>query len=374
MSIESIILTLIVKDEEHVIERCLRSALPYVDKYLIVDTGSTDKTQEKIRQTAEQLGVSGFIFERPWVNFGHNRSEVLQLVRETFTSDSSNDSKHVWAFMIDADDFLCGSSDCSQLRSHLAALRNQQPQKNAATLSIHKGSIHYKRTCIFHSSVRWGYEGSIHEYPKCEDEAHIGSLADKGYYIEARCEGARSKDPLKYEKDAEMLSAELAVNPLNTRAAFYYAQSLRDAGQAVKAVEAYKRRATLGGWNEEVYISVLNIVRMWGDLSLLWKAAGIRRLEVAAEAMRICRLRSDFNQEVYAFAAQVKDVLKEPKDGLFIEPEYYKWIFWDEFAIFAYYTANYKESYMASLRAEHGCPPDHKDRIRKNVEFALDKL
>jgi len=373
MSIEPIILTLIVKDEEHVIERCLRSALPYVNGYLIVDTGSTDNTIAKIKQLGEQLGVSGYIFERPWINFGHNRSEALQLVRETFASDSSGDSKHVWAFMIDADDSFAGY-ELSQLRNHLTALRNQQPPQNAATLSIHKESIQYKRNTIFHSSARWGYEGVIHEYPKCEDEAHIGSLTDKGYYIEARCEGARSKDPLKYEKDAEMLSHELAVNPQSTRAAFYYAQSLRDAGQAVKAVDAYKKRAVMGGWNEEVYISVLNVIRMWGDLSLLWKAAGIKRLEVAAEAMRICRLRSDFNQEVYAFAAQCSIVLKEPKDGLFIEPEYYKWIFWDEFSIFAYYTSHYKESYMAALRAEHGCPDGHRDRIRKNVEFALDKL
>ena len=369
MSIEPIILTLIVKDEEHVIERCLRSTLPYVHRYLIVDTGSTDKTQEKIRQTAEQLGISGYIFERPWVNFGHNRSEALQLVGDMF-------GKCCWAFMIDADDSFEGS-DRIKLFRDLADLKDNKD--NAATLSIHKDNIQYKRTCIFNTCANWIYEGVIHEYPKCiesmgSQEARIGSLTDKGYYIEARCEGARSKDPLKYAKDAEMLSHELAVNPQNTRAAFYYAQSLRDAGDAVKAVEAYKKRSTMGGWNEEVYISVLNIVRMWGDLSLLWKAAGIGRLEVAAEAMRICRLRNDFNQEVYAFAARVSDVLKVPRDGLFIEPEYYKWIFWDEFSIFAYYTANYKESYIAALRAEHGCPDGHKDRIRKNVDFALDKL
>jgi len=374
MSIEPIILTLIVKDEEHVIERCLRSALPYVNGYLIVDTGSTDNTISKIRYIAEQLGVSGYIFERPWVNFGHNRSEALQLVRETFGTAS-------WAFMIDADDSFChnkslapSDNNAANLRSDLTALRNQQPPQNAATLSIHKESIQYKRTTIFHSTAHWKYEGPIHEYPSCSGEARIGSLTDKEYYIEARCEGARSKDPLKYAKDAEMLSHELAVNPQNTRAAFYYAQSLRDAGDSVKAVEAYKKRAVMSGWNEEVYISVLNIVRMWGDLSLLWKAAGIGRLEVAAEAMRICRLRNDFNQEVYAFSARVSDVLKVPRDGLFIEPEYYKWIFWDEFSIFAYYTANYKESYIAALRAEHGCPDGHKDRIRKNVDFALDKL
>ena len=38
----TITLCMIVKDETHVIERCLRSVAPFVDRYDITDTGSTD--------------------------------------------------------------------------------------------------------------------------------------------------------------------------------------------------------------------------------------------------------------------------------------------------------------------------------------------
>ena len=360
---QPVIVILIVKNEEHVIERCLKSVLPYVDGYLIVDTGSTDATQQTIRQTAEQLGMNGYIFERPWINFGHNRTEALQLVKEIFGNE-------VWAFMIDADDSFEGQSK-EQLRSDIDILDSH----SGIDIYIHKDNIRYKRTCIFNMKYEWRYEGVVHEYSNCVSEGFtIGSLMEKGYYVEARCEGARSKDPLKYAKDAEMLSEEIAVNPESTRATFYCAQSLRDSNDILKAVEMYKKRAVMGGWNQEKYVSVLNIIRLSSDLSFIWKVADIRRLEVAAEAMRICRLRSDFNYEIYSFAVQLSDIYKVPIDGLFIEPEYYKWIFWDEFSIYSYYTGHYKESYISALRAEHGCPEGHKERIRRNVDFALDKL
>ena len=42
----SINLCMIVKDEAHIIERCLHSVKPLIDKVLIVDTGSSDNTIE----------------------------------------------------------------------------------------------------------------------------------------------------------------------------------------------------------------------------------------------------------------------------------------------------------------------------------------
>ncbi|MCJ2050481.1 glycosyltransferase, partial [Methylobacterium sp. J-070] len=40
---------MIVKNEAHVIRRCLESVRPIIDHWVIVDTGSTDGTEEVIR-------------------------------------------------------------------------------------------------------------------------------------------------------------------------------------------------------------------------------------------------------------------------------------------------------------------------------------
>jgi glycosyltransferase involved in cell wall biosynthesis len=73
---------MIVKDEENVIERALRSVLRTVDTWCIVDTGSTDKTKEIIQKVADELGKVGHLYDRKWVNFGHNRSEALTLAKK----------------------------------------------------------------------------------------------------------------------------------------------------------------------------------------------------------------------------------------------------------------------------------------------------
>src|SRR5882724_9077499 len=68
-------LNMIVKNERAVIERCLASVKSLISHWVIVDTGSSDGTQEVIRSFLRE--IPGQLVERPWVNFAHNRSEAL---------------------------------------------------------------------------------------------------------------------------------------------------------------------------------------------------------------------------------------------------------------------------------------------------------
>jgi glycosyltransferase involved in cell wall biosynthesis len=90
----AICLNMIVKNEAHVIRRCLESVRPFIDTWVIVDTGSTDGTQDIIRDYFKD--IPGELFERPWKNFGANRTEALALARQ----------RGDYVFVIDADDEL----------------------------------------------------------------------------------------------------------------------------------------------------------------------------------------------------------------------------------------------------------------------------
>src|SRR5436190_21012115 len=75
----SICLCMIVKNEANVLARCLASCRELIDYWVICDTGSTDGTQELIRH--ELAGTPGELHEHEWVDFGHNRSELMKLAR-----------------------------------------------------------------------------------------------------------------------------------------------------------------------------------------------------------------------------------------------------------------------------------------------------
>lgn len=60
-------LNMIVRIESAVIERCLASVRGHIDAWVIVDTGSTDDTKEKIRDALK--GIPGALHECLWRNF-----------------------------------------------------------------------------------------------------------------------------------------------------------------------------------------------------------------------------------------------------------------------------------------------------------------
>jgi glycosyltransferase involved in cell wall biosynthesis len=91
---QQVTLSMIVKNEAHVIERCLESVKQFITGWVIVDTGSTDGTQQKIRECMSR--IPGNLHERPWRDFGHNRTEALELAKCVEYGE--------YALVIDADD------------------------------------------------------------------------------------------------------------------------------------------------------------------------------------------------------------------------------------------------------------------------------
>src|SRR6185369_10946241 len=75
----NICLNMIVKNEVKVLPRLIRSVKDYIDYYVIVDTGSTDETIALIKREMSACGIEGEVHERPWVNFGVNRQQALEL-------------------------------------------------------------------------------------------------------------------------------------------------------------------------------------------------------------------------------------------------------------------------------------------------------
>lgn len=367
-----ITLCMIVKDEAHVIERCLSSVLPVIDHWCIVDTGSTDGTQQKIKDFFDRNGVEGVLHQSKWVDFCTNRTEALELARNTDTD---------YSLMIDADEILVFDNgfDPEEFKKNLTA--------DLYNVWAIFGQTKYHRPQLTANRKKFYYRGILHEYVDCHDPIETRDFA-KGFVNNPIQDGNRSKQADKYAKDAEVFEKALAAGNVDekdfNRYHFYLAQSYRDSQQWEKALDAYLKRASLGGWNEEVFYSyyqagrIMEILKKEFDeiVRIYFQAYQVApwRAESLWAAARLCRNYCRWDQ-AYRFAKQALKI-KYPEGALFVGQGIYEWAILDEFALSAYWTEHYRESRLAAIQLlnDGKFPPDQRERIEANLKFATESL
>jgi len=360
---QTLCLNMIVKNEAPVIRRCLDSVLPLIDYWVIVDTGSSDGTQDIIREHLRDL--PGELHERPWQDFAHNRSEALELAR----------GKSDYTLIIDADDALDIAPGV--VLGELTA--------DSYMIEISDTSIFYQRMQLVRSALPWRYEGVLHEYLTCDEASPPDKLS--GIRMLRNHDGARRRDPTTYMRDVAVLEAALQTETrpfLLARYRFYLAQSYRDGGDLARSAENYLARATLGFWEEEVYVSLYNAARISETLghpeqevidAYLRAADALpTRAEALHAASRFCRLRGRY-EEGYRIAKRGLD-LPIPTDGLFIETWIYQTGLLDEFAVNSYWCGQNRDCLDACLKllATGRLTEADTRRVAENAQFASARL
>ena len=356
----SICLNMIVKNEAHVIRRCLDSVLPLITTWCILDTGSTDGTQAIIREHLQHL--PGELFEAEWKGFATSRTEALQLARP----------RADYLLFIDADDVLVLPK----------AFRLPALKADAYFLGHRQGEISFLRLDLVATKWDWRYKGVLHEYVEADPPQQAQVLA--GPWVVERREGARSQDPRKYERDAERLEQGLRDEPDNARYWFYLGQSLQDAGQPERALEAYRQRSGMGGWEEEVYQSLLRIA---GLLQVLGRPdseivhaylrayeARPQRAETLGQLAAFHRSRGEYHLALL-FAGKGA-ATPRPPDFLFVDESYYAWRCLDEVAVACYWLGRHREAVNACDRLLNSklLPPSEVRRVKENRALSLNAL
>lgn len=350
----TICLSMIVKNESHCIARCLKSVIPYIDYWIISDTGSTDNTKDIIKDILKD--IPGELHDHPWKDFAFNRNAVLILSKD----------KADYTLIIDADDYLVSNNDFKSLN------------KLAYKINIHHDNIIYSRVQLIHNSLDFEYVGILHEYLNIKNNIDISTLED--VHIVYGANGARSQNPNKYYEDALVFEKALEIEPHNSRYTFYCAQSFRDANRYAKAITYYTKRTQMGGWNEEIYISLLMIAKLTEFMipfeinsveSAYLKAFNYlpTRVESLYYLATYCRKRNLYDKAY--FYAKIASSISKPIDGLFIEPSCYDWKIQDELSIAAFYIDKKSEAkfIMEQILNRLDLPEEDRSRISLNKTF-----
>ena len=326
-------LCMIVKNEANLIRRCLASALPLVDYILVVDTGSTDGTQQIVCDFLDEHGLPGAVIDEPWRDFAYNRSFALLRLREVPGID--------YALMLDADDVLVLAPGFD-----VNAFKAQMRHDHYDVL-VDEGAVTHFRGHICSNRLPYAYKGVLHEYLDAPP-GERGHTTETGISIHASRGGARSQNPRKYHDDAALLEQALATETdpgLVSRYTFYLAQSYHDAGRLDDAAKAYAKRAEMGGWEEEAWHARLAQARCLRDLQ---DEGGFVSQALAAFSQRphraeplydLARYHRDRGRhEAAALFAERGLALGRPEsDTLFVEDFVYQWGLQEEYSIAANY-------------------------------------
>ena len=315
---------MMLKNESKVIERCLDSIKNLIDYYVIVDTGSSDDTIEKVKSSLTNL--LGEVHQVQWVDFGFNRNQAL-----AFAKDKAD-----YAILLDAD--------------MIANITNFDKEKlNADAYHLrYLGDLDYSQVLLINNRIDWKYVGVTHEYLHSPEAKSFDEL--KEIKINHLHDGANRKN--KFERDIALLLKGIEQEPENSRYHFYLANSYRDIGNYERAAIYYYKRAKMGGWEEEVFQAIYQLGycnQMLGKIReakhyylQAWEYRPTR-IESLYKLVVLCRMNQEYRQ-AYMFAKQGLEV-PYSNDLLFVERPVYEYALLFEKSICAYWLEKYQEAY-----------------------------
>lgn len=315
---KTVCLNMIVKNESPVISRCLESVKALIDYWVIVDTGSIDGTQKKIKEVLKS--IPGELHERPWVDFAHNRNEALHYAL----------GKTEYLLFMDADDYLTIEIDFKNIKLTDDIYIIEQKEKNEINyysqyfILMIRNTMEYKWEGVLHEALVW-------EEPKTK-------IFLQGIINEYTNEGSRSLDPQKTKRDIQILEQSLIQDPHNSRYVFYLAFEYMKQKSYKEAISYFQKRTTMRSpkeWVDDIEIqhSLLQIALAQKELNypeeIFVKSlctAYLLRPTQAKALYELSRYYIETNQFLLGYlTSSLALSITRPTDSRLTEPWIYEW-------------------------------------------------
>lgn len=360
-------LSMIVKNESGSIERTLASVKPFIDRWVIVDTGSTDGTQAIVTRALE--GVPGRLVELPFVNFAVTRNAALDLC--------GTDTEFI--LWLDADDQLDGGA---ALRAFLENERGaSEPDREAYFIRVLMG-LEFDSPRVVRSDAGWRFVGAVHEVLAHPHRAPPTRRIPNVAIAHDPADISVARSVRRWERDVPLLEESLARDPNNTRAAFYLARTHWFLEHWDAAEQAFHRRIAMGGWAEEVYESKFALGKIAAGQGRPWPETLALYLDAHAFDSRRAEPLFEIALHYHATAEHALCLLFArrgwelpfPADArLFVATDAYRWQLADLVASSAYWVGEFAMGEAAARQALENGPKIERERLERNVAVYLER-
>ena len=217
--------TMIVKNGGDELENVLNKNLNIIDRWTILDTGSTDNTINIINKVL--VGKKkGQLYQEPFVDFKFSRNRCLDLAGKTCK------------FIIMLDDTYIIEGD---LRKMLNTCRGDQ-FSDSFSLFIKSDDVFYASNRIIKSETNLRYIYRIHEVITPKNNKNVIIPFIHSTIFDFRCDYMQDRTMNRKKYDLDILYKELEDDPDDPRALYYLGQTYNLLENHEKAFEFFLRR------------------------------------------------------------------------------------------------------------------------------------
>jgi hypothetical protein len=320
-------LVMIVKDEAHTLPNTLLALKPWIDVYYILDTGSTDGTQEAIRKT---LGADkGEVWEEPFIDYGRSRNRALEIAQQT----RNLGGPPVFSLMLSADETVHNAYGlrkfCEEHRDRVGS------QEEAYYVQMDVG-WRFDSARLSRTDKGWRYQGRVHEYLAPATGRGTPTLRVPEMYIKFKV----TDESRRAEREfviLRILQEETREKPQDARASFYLARTYNVVKNHTASLREFQRRVSLGGWKEEVYESLYAIAWQKDSLHLPWHEIQQAFMDAHAyspeRAEPLYAIASHWYREkspslAWLFALHASSLAYPTHASLWVQADVYAWQCW----------------------------------------------
>ena len=219
-------LCIMVKNGGEQFEQMLNKNLHLVDRWTILDTGSTDGTLDIIKKVL--VGKKkGNLYREPFINFRDSRNRLLEL--------AGQDCK----FTLMLDDTYTIAGD---LRGFLDEVRGDQ-FADSFSLYIKSDDVEYASNRVLKTHRQLKYMYKIHEVIQEKDNMNVIIPIERTRIEDGRFEYMEERTMGRKELDLKLLYEELEDDPTNSRTHYYLGQTYNLLQQHEKAFQYFMERA-----------------------------------------------------------------------------------------------------------------------------------